>query len=455
MNSLLQYYEIRLDLYDLSLAFIYFILIYIFAFYYKRKKISKNPEYKYFILALSLKVFGGLMFALLTVYYYKGGDTMGYYHAAIRLSEEIVNNPISGFEILLTKFKAHQSIQFSPWESTYFMDVNAKDILIMIKITTIINLLGLFSYGATTVIFSAISFVGLWVAYSNICKIYPKYSKHLLISFFMIPSIVFWGSGVLKDTVTLSCMGWLIYSFSNIFILKRKTTSSIFLIIISSVLIMYLKPYILYVLIPCLMIWGQSNLKNLIKGSFIRIILIPLIILTISFATFTVLKKVSSDAGRYDVNNLEKTLEGFHTWHNYLSTSQDQSGYTLGDMEFTPLGYLRISPAGFNVTFFRPYIWEIRNIPTLIGAIESLLIFLFFAYLLLKLRGKFFEIIIKNKDILFMMIFSTIFGIIVGISSYNFGALSRYKMPAQLLFVTALFLIFNLAKDERKSNLKR
>ena len=56
----------------------------------------------------------------------------------------------------------------------------------------------------------------------------------------------------------------------------------------------------------------------------------------------------------------------------------------------------------------------------------------------------------KNKDILFMMIFAAIFGIVVGVSSYNFGALSRYKMPAQLLFVTALLLIYNIAKDERK-----
>lgn len=450
MNSLLRFYEIKLDLYDLTLAFIYFVLIYIIAFFYKRLKIKKNPEYKYFILALSLKVFGGMMFALLTVFYYKGGDSMGYYHGAICLSDEILQNPSSGLQILFSEFNPHLSMYLAPSESAYFMNVNELDILTMIKITTIINLIGLFSYGATTVIFSAISFIGLWMAYSNLCKIYPKYSGYLLVSFFMIPSIIFWGSGVLKDTVTLSCMGWLIYSFSNVFILKRKLILSILISLIASILIIRLKPYILYILIPCLMIWGQTNLKNLIKGSFIRIILIPLVVLGISISTFLVLKNISIGAGKYDINKLEKTLEGFQSWHGYLANSLDQSGYSLGEIEFTPLGYLKVSPSAFNVTFFRPYLWEIRNVPTLIGAVESFFIFLFFLYLLFKLRTQFFKIIIKNKDILFMMIFSTIFGIIVGMSSYNFGALSRYKMPAQMLFVTALFLIYNIAKDERK-----
>ncbi|HLU85189.1 MAG TPA: hypothetical protein VKZ45_06930, partial [Vicingaceae bacterium] len=151
-----------------------------------------------------------------------------------------------------------------------------------------------------------------------------------------------------------------------------------------------------------------------------------------------------------DINNLEHTLEGFQSWHGYLAETQDQSGYTLGEIEFSTIGYLKIAPAAFNVTFFRPYLWEIRNAATLMGALESFFVLLFFMYLLITLRWKFFKIMFKNKDIFFMMIFSTLFGISVGISSYNFGALSRYKMPAQLLFVTALILIYNISKEEKK-----
>lgn len=452
MLSALDYFDIKLGLYDTCLTIIYFGLLYIIAFHYKRMRIAKNPEYKYFIIGLTAKVVGGFMFALLTIYYWKGGDSMGYYATAREFSDILLHNPFSGIKLLFTSTNSAENYQLA---QSYFSApgheyINGDEVFFLVKIAAILNLIGLYSYGTTTILFAAISFIGIWAAYSNFCKIYPNYSKHLMISFFMIPSIIFWGSGVLKDTVTMSCMGWLIYSFSNIFIFKRRISVSIVIILVASYFILLLKPYILYVLLPSLLIWGQANLKNLIKGSFIRIVLIPIIVLAISAGTFVVLQKISSEAGRYDIDKLQHTLEGFQSWHGYLATTQDQSGYTLGEMEFTPTGYLKIAPAGFNVTFFRPYLTEIRNIPTLIGALEGLVLFIFFLYLVLKYRSKFFIIIFKNKDILFMMIFSTIFGVIVGISSYNFGALSRYKMPAQLLFVSALFLIYNIAKEEKK-----
>ncbi len=444
----IKYIDLHLGLYDICLAVLFFAVIYIIAYYYKRIKIDNNPEYKYFILGLTAKVVGGFMFALLTVYFMPG-DSLMYYQASIDIFKFFAKNPPEGIEMI---FKSYEAIDLSSKGVNYYtLDfINGNDIWLLVKILFFINFLSLFSYGSTTIIFASLSFIGLWKAYSNLCKIYPKYTKHLLIGFFFIPSIVFWGSGVLKDTITLSCMGWLIYAFSNIFIFKRRVLFSILITIISSYFIIVLKPYILYVLLPCLLIWGQTNLKNLIKGSFIKIILIPLIVLTISVSTFFVLQNISIGAGKYDIDKLEQTLEGFQSWHGYLAETQDQSGYTLGEMEFTLLGYLKVAPAAFNVTFFRPYLWEIRNVPTLIGALESFLILLFFLYLLLKYRFQFFRIMFKNKDILFMMIFAVIFGIVVGVSSYNFGALSRYKMPAQLLFVTALLLIYNIAKDERK-----
>lgn len=449
--QIVDYFDLQLSLYDICLSVIYFALLYILAYYVKRIKIDKNPEYKYFILGLTAKVVGGFMFALLTVYYYKGGDSLSYYKAAEDISKIFANNPIRLIELFFT---THANLDLTgdmmDMETIYF--INGKDIWVMVKLIIVANFFGLFSYGTTTVIFSTASFLGLWAAYSNFCKVYPAYSKHLLISFFMVPSIIFWGGGVLKDTVTMGCMGWMIYAFSNIFIFKRKIVMSMFLTIISSILILYLKPYILYILLPTLMIWGQSNLKNLIKGSFIRIVLIPMIVVVIFAGTFSALKNISASAGKYDVETLEHTLEGFQSWHEYLATTEDQSGYALGEIEFTPTGYLKVAPKSFNVTFFRPYLWEIRNIPTLIGAVESLLVFLFFLYLLITLRAKFFKIIFINKDVLFMMIFSILFGIAVGISSYNFGALSRYKMPAQLLFITALLLIYNISKNEKKKN---
>ena len=450
-ESLAEYYDLRLGLYDTCIAIIYFAFIYIIAFHVKKSKIAKNPEYKYFILGLTMKVIGGFTFALLTVYYWKGGDTLSYYKAATDFSNVLLSNPIRGIELLFTSIKDFDvtADHFHPYAVDF---INDKDVLLLVKITSLINIIGLYSYGTTTVLFASISFIGLWYAYSNLCKIYPNYSKHLLIGFFMTPSIIFWSSGVLKDTITMSCIGWIMYSFSNVLFFKRKHLISIFLVIISSIIIFILKPYILYILIPCMLIWTQSHLKNLIKGSFIRIVLIPLIMILFVFGSTFIIRDISASAGKYDLNKVETTLEGFRSWHGHLAQTQNQSGYTLSSSDFSTFGMIKMLPEVLNVTFFRPYLWEIRNMPTLIGAFESIILLFFTLYLIITRRGSFFKLIYYNKDIRFMMIFALSFGFIVGISSYNFGALSRYKMPAQMFFILALTLIYKLTPNKRFIN---
>jgi hypothetical protein len=112
-------------------------------------------------------------------------------------------------------------------------------------------------------------------------------------------------------------------------------------------------------------------------------------------------------------------------------------------MEMSPKGIFKKIPSAIEVTFFRPYPWEVRNASTLLGAIEGMILLIFTLWLIVKLKLNFFKIIINNKDVLFLMIFALIFAVVVGISSYNFGALSRYKMPAQMFFVIALTLIYS------------
>ena len=47
-------------------------------------------------------------------------------------------------------------------------------------------------------------------------------------------------------------------------------------------------------------------------------------------------------------------------------------------MDFSTIGILKKVPAAIEVTFFRPYLWEVNNIPMLLGALESLIIDVFF-----------------------------------------------------------------------------
>ncbi|MBX2958860.1 MAG: hypothetical protein KF732_02785 [Flavobacteriales bacterium] len=433
----------ELGLYDFVLAFLYLFIIYVFALFYIRIKKHENPEYKYFLWALSAKLFGGIFFALFSIYYYKGGDTFFYFNAAEGWVNYIIDNPLDNLKMLLS---SEQLIDDYSFEHNYIYRAN--DVFTMAYNTILLTFIGLNSYLLTSILFAFTSFLGLWFGYSNLSKLYPNISKYLLIGFFFVPTAILWSSGILKDTVTQGIIGWLIYTVSNLFIFNRKKILSILILVIGAYILFKLKPYILYVLIPCFFIWIQSSSKELIKGSFIRIIILPILLVFLLISGYFLTLSFSESAGKYNLENIDKTLEGFQGWHTYLAETQDQSGYTLGDMDFTPLGMLSIAPAALNVTFFRPYLWEVRNLPTLLGAFEGLVLFIFFLYLVIKLRLRLFILLFKSKEAFFMMLFAIIFGVVVGISSYNFGALSRYKIPAEMFFITSLIIVYYKSKEQ-------
>ena len=434
--------------FDYIVAFLYILIIYLFAFAYSKNKLKVDSSYKYYMWALSAKIFGGLGFLVLTVYYWGGGDTYSYWNTANDFTSLFFQDPIKGLRIIFTPAS---EMNWYEYEFAYnrHQFLRSTDTFTTVKITAILNILSFRSYVVCTVLYSTFSFLGVWSMYGAFSRIYPHLKKQLLLAFFFIPSVVLWGSGILKDTITISAMGYLVSSFINLIIFKERKTKSLIIIVLATLTIAFLKPYILYVLYPALFIWVQSNIKALIKSNLLRRLLAPFVAVVLITLTVFMSRKLSQSAGRYQLDRIENTLEGFQSWHTTVSETQHQSGYTLGTVDFSLTGIIKSVPQAVVVTFYRPYLWEVYNASTLLAAMEGLILFLISLWLLLKYRIKLFRLIYRNKDVLFLFIFSIVFAVVVGISSYNFGALSRYKIPAQMFFVVALVLLIDKTEDRK------
>ena len=126
-------------------------------------------------------------------------------------------------------------------------------------------------------------------------------------------------------------------------------------------------------------------------------------------------------------------------------------------MDFSnPLSIAAKFPLAVNVTFFRPYVWEVKNPVMLLSALESLLIMLFTIKVIRKTGlGRFFRHIVSNKEVLFCISFAMIFGFAVGFTTYNFGSLVRYKAPCIPFFLVALVLINNLPVRKKTVQTRR
>lgn len=433
-------YGTSIGIIDYLLLLLYLVFIYLTAYVYSKIKSANDPIYKHLLKGLSAKIFGAIGFVMLSMYYWKGGDVFTYYHAADQFTEFSFQNPSEFFKLL---FSHSEGINWGKYEFATGHHAFLRDntSFTAVKLTMIANVFAMKSFLVANILFASLSFLGVWNMYYVFCLIYPKLQKQIFFALFLIPSVILWGSGILKDTITIAGVGWIVYGVINLIVLKRKRVISLIILIAASFAIYLLKPYILYVLYPSLFIWVQGNLKELIKYNLIRKLVSPFIALVMGVSLYFLSGQISEGAGKYNLDNVAETLEGFQSWHTTLAHNDDQSGYTLGQVENTPLGMLKVAPAAITVTFFRPFLWEVRNASTLLGALEGLVLIVITSWLILKYRLTLFKLIYKNRDILFLLIFALMFAVVVGISSYNFGALSRYKMPAQMFYVLALMLI--------------
>jgi len=104
------------------------------------------------------------------------------------------------------------------------------------------------------------------------------------------------------------------------------------------------------------------------------------------------------------------------------------------------------------VTLYRPHLWEVNSLVMLLSALEAFVLLLFTIYVLYKV-GLLMSLrrITSNPFLIFCFVFSIFFAFAVGLTTYNFGSLVRYKIPLYPYFVSALFILLSYSKRERKS----
>lgn len=76
-----------------------------------------------------------------------------------------------------------------------------------------------------------------------------------------------------------------------------------------------------------------------------------------------------------------------------------------------------------------------------LSAVESFMALVITLYLIIRIRLRVFKYM--TRDVVFCLAFALIFAFGVGVSTYNFGTLARYKIPLLPFYMTALGLIYH------------
>ncbi len=420
---------------------------------------KKKDYYRFFLPGFIIKTFGSVVFALVYVYYYKFGDSFEYFKGAVSLSNAMIDNPSVYLDLLFSEPSTNFDGEMNEYAGSLAYSDTPEE-WFMVKLLSPLALLSFRSYLVLNLFMGFISFIGSWKLFKVFLDILPQKRNVAFICAFMIPSVVFWGSGIMKDTLTLLGVNYMIYIVYFWVIKKQYRLKYVFIFALLFFITFKLKSYIVIAILPGFLLTIFFNMRSRITSSVIRILSGPIILIFFISVSYLSLSYLSESSGKYRVSQIEWKVKGFHSWHTDLGGSS----YSLGEIEYTPTGVIKKIPESLNVTFFRPYVWEARNPVVLLGALESLAVFVlflstFFAFFIqswrsrrLHLRGSLFRIISTfiltiwrslSKESLLrgMLIFILIFGFAIGFTSYNFGALGRYKIPIFSLFVFTLFYV--------------
>lgn len=435
--------NLHLSVIDLAVVPIFLALIGLYCLNYR------GVDKRIFVTSLWVKLFSSLVFCYIYMFYYtEGGDTFVYFDNAIPYINLLFEKPRYFF---INYFGANDFEHYHNFDYVtgypsfyYFSD---EKVMTVVKIMVPIVLISFKSYIATTLLLSFLSFFPLWKFYKTLCRRYPTIKRSLKWVLF-IPSAVFWGSGILKDTFTFMALLFIINRLLSISEGRKNLIGNILVILIGVIAIISIKPYIFLGLLPASVLLLSISRIGRIKKTIYKLILTPIII-TVSVLLGVLFWTLSSDfLGIYA--DIDSIAQKAHVSYEDLKRDYyEGNSFDLGEYDPTLEGMLSKFPEAVVAGLYRPFIWESANVVMILSGIENLILLILTVYAFVKVGIKLPYVILKDSFLTFCLFFTIIMGFSIAISTTNFGALVRFKIPLLPFFFCLLILLINNKKIQQ------
>jgi hypothetical protein len=452
------YGKIPIEFWEPPALFFVIILVFLISGYIKKRNAPNLPQYRFFLWGLWAKIIGGLLFACIYVFHYKGGDTTSYYECGLAFCNL--------FQVSFGDFMATylgngslevKSIFTNETGSPMWYMFSDDKTRMVIKILVPLMLLSFKSYFITTVLVAIITYGGLWRLYLMFTRYFPQYAKLLAIGVLFMPSVIFWGSGILKDSFTLAATCYFIVATNDLIIKRGNRFSRILVLLISGFLIVSIKPYILIILLPGTLVWFFYARIKRIRNKFFRYVLVPFIYAIIIPSSFLVLTTLSDSLGKFSPDTALNTAVVIQD--DLKQEYYEGNSFDIGSFEATPISVISKFPVAMVAGLYRPFIWESRNVVMILSGLENLFILIITIMVLFAIRWRIiYQLIADYPVILYSFLFSILFAFMIGLTTANFGALVRFKIPLIPLYMASLMIMLGhlrVSQSKMKSGFLR
>jgi hypothetical protein len=359
------------------------------------------------VILFLLKVMAGILYGWIGVYYGELAqmvDTWAYHYESVKEYQLLRADPQLFFTNIFHNSYNDGYTKFLAVENSWWNDLKGN---VFIKILALMNLASFGNYYINVIIFSFISLFGPIAIYRVMKDVFPSKNVPVLLATFLIPSVIYWTSGLHKDGIIYFGLMFVIYQVY--FGLKDGfSVLRIFSILLSLLLVLGLRNFMIIPILPALLAWILSS----------RTKKHPALVFTAVYAFFI----IAFFTARYIHPRLDFPEEVVVRQEAFMGLGGG-SAVAVKKLEPSFLSFAMNTPQALTLSSIRPYPTDVRHLLSLAAAVEvNFLLLLFGVFLFWRKNGT-----PVNPFLLFCVFFSFSFLLMIGYTVNVLGAVVRYR----------------------------
>jgi hypothetical protein len=238
--------------------------------------------------------------------------------------------------------------------------------------------------------------------------VFPGKKLQILVAAFLIPSFLYWSSGLHKEGLIFLGFSFVIYHVYFSLKNKKITPGSVLFILLGLLLILILRNFLIVIVIPALIAWLLAN-KFSKRG---------LLVFAICYSVFVIFFFTA----RYISPHLDFP-QAVVTKQKEFTSLLGNSSVPMKKLQPNFWSFVTNTPQAITLSVIRPYPGDVRHILSLAASAEiNFLLLLFLIFLFWGKNGNRSPIFVYFCLFLSISVFLTI-----GYSVNNLGAIVRYR----------------------------
>ena len=384
-----------------------------------------------------LKVIAGLGLTLIYTYYYTDqskADIYRYFADSKIISSVLFKNPIAWLKIM-TGVGTFEPGTFKYLANTWHFSHPPGDFItsnaFLIRLVSLLNYLSGYNIYIDTLLVNCITFISLTLMFKALRPYFSAFPQILYWPLFLMPSLVFWSSGLLKEGLMMT--GISLYLNAALVTSGNAWRRGV-LMLVGLVIVLQTKIYVLAVLLLCSIFLPFKELfrsRVLLTG---RLVFCLIVVVSIG----------------YGLNKgfCEKVIDK----HNeFIALAISEHSGTAIDTQFVEPGcgnLISLFPKAMVNTIMTPFIWQKGNLFEMLFGAENLLFIIALLFLLVfyfkKPSGD------KLWLVLFCMLFAALNYLGIGITVPIVGAIVHYRVVAAPFLLLTVLLMTDLEKLKQR-----